>query len=88
MESDVMSGTQQDILTLPVMVMLPVARWNQILETLGERPWREVNPLIVDIHRQVQDGVQAHVQLHAHHAQPQPHAQPPQPSQYAPQSHE
>jgi hypothetical protein len=26
---------------------------------LGDRPWREVNPLIADIHRQIQDAVNA-----------------------------
>jgi hypothetical protein len=54
-----LSGTQQDVVTLPAMVTLPIARWNQVLEVLGAQPWREVNPLIVDIHRQIQDAVDA-----------------------------
>ena len=54
-----MSGTQVDITTLPAMVTLHIARWNQVLEVLGDRPWREVNPLIADIHRQIQDAVNA-----------------------------
>jgi hypothetical protein len=54
-----MSGTQQDILTLPAMVTMPIARWNQVLEVLGGQPWKDINPLIVDIHRQIQDAVNA-----------------------------
>jgi hypothetical protein len=56
-----MSGMmqQQDITVLPAMVTMPVARWNQILEVLGKQPWSEVNPLIVDMHRQIQDAMQA-----------------------------
>ncbi len=54
-----MSETQQDILTLPAMVTMPIGRWNQILEALGGQPWREVNTLIVDIHRQIEDAVKA-----------------------------
>ena len=54
-----MSETQQDILALPAMVTMPIARWNQILEALGGHPWREVNPLIVDIHRQIEGAVRA-----------------------------
>jgi len=54
-----MSGSQQDITTLPAMVTMPIARWNQVLEVLGGQPWREINPLIVDIHRQIQDAVNA-----------------------------
>jgi hypothetical protein len=30
-----------------------------VLEVLGGQPWREVNPLIVDVHRQIQDAVNA-----------------------------
>lgn len=51
--------TQQDITVLPAMVTMPIARWNQVLEVLGTRPWIDVNPLIVDIHRQIQDAVNA-----------------------------
>jgi hypothetical protein len=55
-----MSGTQQqDILSLPAMVTMPIGRWNQVLDFLGSHPWREANPLIVDIHRQIQDAVNA-----------------------------
>lgn len=54
-----MSGTQTDVINLMAMVTLPIARWNQVLEVLGAQPWREVNPLIVDIHRQIQDAVNA-----------------------------
>jgi hypothetical protein len=55
-----MSGMmQQDVTTLPAMVTMPVGRWNQILEVLGKQPWSEVNPLIVDMHRQIQDAMQA-----------------------------
>lgn len=54
-----MSGSQQDITTLPAMVTMPIGRWNQVLEILGAHPWREVNPVIVDIHRQLQDAVAA-----------------------------
>lgn len=54
-----MSGTQQDITTLPAMVTMPIGRWNQVLEILGTQPWREINPLIVDLHRQLQDAVAA-----------------------------
>jgi hypothetical protein len=53
------SGTQIDVTSLMAMVTLPIARWNQILEVLGTQPWREVNPLIVDVHRQIQDAVNA-----------------------------
>lgn len=54
-----MSGNQQDITTLPAIVTMPIARWNQVLDILGTQPWREVNPLIVDLHRQLQDAVNA-----------------------------
>jgi hypothetical protein len=55
-----MSGTQQqDISALPAMVTMTVAQWNQVLEVLGAHPWREVNPLIVNVHRQIQDAVNA-----------------------------
>ncbi len=54
-----MSGTQQDITTLPVMVTLTIGRWNVVLEILGKRKWNLANPLIVDIHRQIQDAVDA-----------------------------
>jgi hypothetical protein len=53
---------QQDVTMLPAMVMMTIGRWNQILEVLGTRPWTEVNPLIVDIHRQIGDAVQAQTQ--------------------------
>jgi hypothetical protein len=53
---------QQDVTILPAMVMMTIGRWNQILEILGTRPWTEVNPLIVDIHRQIGDAVQAQTQ--------------------------
>jgi len=51
-----MSGSQ-DVASLPVTVTLAIARWNQTLEVLGGQPWREINPLIVDIHRQIQEAV-------------------------------
>lgn len=55
-----MSGSQQqDVLTLPAMVTMTVGRWNQVLEFLGQNKWVDVNPLIVDIHRQIQDAVGA-----------------------------
>lgn len=54
-----MSGTQQDITTLPAMVTLTIGRWNQVLEILGNQTWSVANPLIVDIHRQIQDVVDA-----------------------------
>ena len=54
-----MSGTQTDVTSLMAMVTLPIARWNQVLEVLGGQPWRDVNPLIVDIHRQIQDAINA-----------------------------
>lgn len=54
-----MSGTQQDIGALPAMVTLPIARWNMVLEILGAQPWREINPLIMDMHRQLQGAVNA-----------------------------
>jgi hypothetical protein len=56
-----MSGTQpqQDITTLMAMVTMPISRWNQILDLLGQQPWREVNPTIIDLHRQLQDAVNA-----------------------------
>lgn len=64
-----MSGTQQDIIALPAMVTMPIAQWNQVLEVLGKHPWVEVNPLIVNIHRQMQDAVNAQGNLgHSHTA--------------------
>jgi len=54
-----MSGSQQDILSLMAMVTMPIGRWNQILEVLGGQPWKEINPVIVDIHRQLQDAINA-----------------------------
>lgn len=51
--------TQQDINALMAMVTLPIGRWNQVLEVLGGQPWKEINPTIVDIHRQLQDAVNA-----------------------------
>jgi len=55
-----MSGTQQDITSLMAMVTMPIGRWNQVLDVLGNQPWKEINPTIVDIHRQLQDAVTAH----------------------------
>jgi hypothetical protein len=54
-----MSGSQQDITALMAMVTMPISRWNQVLEVLGGQPWKDINPLIVDIHRQIQDAVNA-----------------------------
>ena len=53
-----MSATQ-DVSSLMAMVTMPISRWNQVLEVLGEQPWRAINPTIVDIHRQLQDAVEA-----------------------------
>jgi hypothetical protein len=51
-----------DINTLAATVMMPVGRWNQLLEMLGTHPWKDANPFIVEIHRQIEIAVQAAVQ--------------------------
>jgi hypothetical protein len=50
---------QQYTATLPAMVTLPLAQWEKVLELLGSHPWRDVNPLIVGIHRQIQHAMNA-----------------------------
>jgi hypothetical protein len=54
----IMSGTT-DLNALPAMVTMSIGRWNQVLEILGTRQWTEVNPLIVDLHRQLQEAADA-----------------------------
>jgi hypothetical protein len=43
-----------DIESLQAMVTMPIGRWNRVLEILGRGVWVEVNPIIVDLHRQLQ----------------------------------
>ena len=50
---------QQDPLQLPAMVTLTVGLWGSVLDYVGKQPWNEVNPLMVSIHRQVQDSLRA-----------------------------
>ena len=55
----VILGVAIGVTTLMAMVTMPISRWNQVLEVLGQQPWREINPAIIDIHRQLQDAVNA-----------------------------
>jgi hypothetical protein len=56
-----MSATlqQQDPTHLPAMVTLSIGQWGAVLDYIGKQPWNEVNPLMVSIHRQVQDSMRA-----------------------------
>ena len=44
-------------MAIPVPVVLTIAKWNQVLEILSSQPWKEINPLLVDIHQQLQNGM-------------------------------
>ncbi|HTI78885.1 MAG TPA: hypothetical protein VL614_00390 [Acetobacteraceae bacterium] len=49
----------QDTQMLPAMVTLTVADWGRAIQLIGVNPWNDVNTLIVNIHRQVNDAVGA-----------------------------
>jgi hypothetical protein len=58
-EEQRMSATQ-DVTVLPAQVTLLVNQWNQVMEVLSGQPWKEINPVLVEIHRQLHIAVNAH----------------------------
>ena len=52
---------QQDVsvATLPAMVTLPIGEWEKVISFIGVNRWIDVNPLIVAIHRQINDALAA-----------------------------
>jgi hypothetical protein len=50
----------QDVAQWPAMVTLPIATWERVTQYIAKNPWIEVNPLMLDISRQVNDAIQAH----------------------------
>lgn len=53
-----MSTQQLDPSAMQIPVTFPVASWQQILDMLGEQKWSTVNAIMMNIHRQVQMGIQ------------------------------
>jgi hypothetical protein len=49
---------------------MTVGKWNQVLEILAGQPWKDINPLIVDIHQQLQYAVSVYHQQSPGLAQP------------------
>lgn len=58
-----MSGMQpgQDVSGLLATLTMPIAQWNRVMEILSREPWREINPLLMDLHRQLEHVVRAHM---------------------------
>jgi hypothetical protein len=50
----------QDVTQWPAMVTLPIGTWERVTQYIAKNPWIEVNPLMLDISRQVNDAIQAH----------------------------
>lgn len=42
----------------PVMIVLPLIGWTNVLQFLGKIPWEQVNGLIVTINQQLQNAGQ------------------------------
>lgn len=54
----------------PIMIVLPLIAWTNILQLLGKNPWDQVNGLITTINQQLQSAAQRQGQ--APNAGPQP----------------
>lgn len=44
----------------PIMIVLPLIAWTNVLQMLGKNPWDQVNGLITTINQQLQNATQRH----------------------------